>query len=137
MRGNLVGSCLFPMSEMSFLYNPGFQLSVGFLASVLANYLFFGKMEKRRAQRESERAYNRLTNRLVHTTVSDINHPLELLPLEISDRVEDLKYALRDVDPKMDRLECVKQAISQAAETRKKQSQDHSGTPICAPSALH
>jgi hypothetical protein len=108
-----------------FVSNPYFQLLfgslVGFAASVVANLLFYGKMEKKRAVRESQRAYNRLMNRLVHTTISDINHPLHLLPLEISDRVEDLKFALEDVNPKFDYVQLVQNAIQQAAELRQKQ----------------
>jgi hypothetical protein len=107
--------------------NPYFQLlfgaAVGFAGSVVANYLFFGKVEKKRAQRESERAYNRLVSRLLHTSISDISHPLHLLPLKVSDRIEDLRFALADVDPRFDHVTLVKKAIEQAADLRSKQQQ--------------
>ena len=68
--------------------NPYFQIifgaAVSFAGSVVANHLYLGKVAKKRAHREAERAYNRLTDRLLRTTVSDINDPLHLLPLEIA-----------------------------------------------------
>ena len=86
-----------------FVSSPFFQLVAGalvsFAGSIVANLFFYGKMEKSRARREAERAYNKLTTRLVHTTISDINHPLHLLPVDIADRVEDLRFALADVNP--------------------------------------
>ena len=111
----------------NLISNPYFQLLfgslVGFAGSVAANLLFYGKMEKQRAAREANRAYNKLTSRLVQTTISDISNPLQMLPLEIADRVEDLRYALEDVNPKFDYLELVNKAILQAAELRKKQEE--------------
>jgi hypothetical protein len=113
----------------SLVSSPYFQLLfgtlIGFAGSVVANYLFFGRMEKKRAAREAQRAYNKLMNRLVHTTISDITHALHLLPLEISDRVEDLKYALQDVNPKFDHVKLVQKAILQAADLRKNQQGQH------------
>jgi hypothetical protein len=76
---------------------------------------------KKRAQREAARAYNRLTDRLLFTTISDINHPLHLLPLEIADRVEDLKFALADVNPAFDYVALVQKAIEQSAALRRQQ----------------
>jgi hypothetical protein len=95
---------------------------LSFLGSIVANRLFFGKIERKRAAREAQRAYNRLVSRLLHTTVADINQPLELLPLEISDRVEDLKFALEDVNAKFEHVQLVHKAIEQATELRKKQA---------------
>lgn len=113
----------------SLVSNPYFQIAVGavlsLVGSFLANYWFHGKVEKRRAEREAKRAYNRLMTRLVHTTISDITHPLHLMPLEISDRVEDLKFALQDVNPKFDYLELARKAILQAADLRKQQEEKH------------
>jgi len=109
--------------------NPYFQVffgaSVSFAGSVVANLLFFGKVERRRAAREAQRAYNKLVNRLLHTTISDINHPVHLLPLEISDRVEDLRFAIEDVNRKFEYVPLVRKAIEQAAALRSKQSQQH------------
>jgi hypothetical protein len=106
--------------------NPYFQIAVGAVLSLVgsfwANYCFHGRVEKRRAEREAKRAYNKLVTRLVHTTISDINHPLHLLPVEVSDRVEDLRFALRDVNPRFDYLELVKKAILQSADLRKQQA---------------
>ena len=111
--------------------NPNFQLLVGslvgFAGSVVANFLFYGTVEKGRAQRETQRAYNKLMTRLVHTTISDISHPLHLLPLEISDRVEDLKFALEDVNPKFQYVPLVQKAILQAADLRKMQEEQNKG----------
>jgi hypothetical protein len=109
--------------------NPYFQIAVGAVLSLLgsfwANYWFHGRVEKRRAEREAKRAYNKLMMRLVHTTITDINHPLHLLPMEISDRVEDLKFALHDVNPKFDYLELVSKAILQSADLRKQQEEKY------------
>ncbi len=108
-----------------FISNPIFLLVAGalisFAGSIVANLLFYGKMEKSRARREAERTYNKLTTRLVHTTISDINHPLHLLPVDIADRVEDLRFALADVNPSFQYLPLVQKAIQQAAELRKQQ----------------
>ena len=105
--------------------NPYFQIALGslvsFAGSVVANFLFYGGIEKSRARRESERAYNKLTTRLVHTTISDINHPLRLLPVEIADRVEDLRFALADVNPAFEYMSLVQKAIDQAAQLRQQQ----------------
>jgi hypothetical protein len=107
----------------TFITNPYFQLlfgsAVGFAGSVVANLLFFGRVERKRAAREAQRAYNRLVNRLLHTAISDINHPLHLLQLEISDRIEDLKFALEDVNRSFEYVPLVQKAIEQAAELRK------------------
>jgi hypothetical protein len=109
--------------------NPWFQIAVGAILSLvgsfLANYWFHGRVEKRRAEREAKRAYNKLMTRLVHTTISDITHPLHLMPVEVSDRVEDLRFALRDVNPKFDYLELVRKAILQSAELRKQQEEKY------------
>jgi len=108
-----------------FISNLFFQLVAGALisliGSIVANLLFYGKMEKSRARREAERAYNKLATRLIHTTISDINHPLHLLPVDIADRVEDLKFALADVNPAFQYLPLVHEAIQQATELRKQQ----------------
>lgn len=108
-----------------FISNPFFQLVTGalisFAGSIVANLLFYGKMEKSRARREAERAYNKLATRLVHTTISDINHPLHLLPVDIADRVEDLRFAVADVNPAFQYLPLVQKAIQQAGELRKQQ----------------
>jgi hypothetical protein len=109
--------------------NPYFQITVGavlsLVGSFLANYWFHGKVEQRRAEREAKRAYNKLMTRLVHTTISDITNPMHLLPVEVSDRVEDLRFALQDVEPKFDYLELVRKAILQAADLRKQQEDKH------------
>ncbi len=108
-----------------FISNLFFQLVAGALisliGSIVANLLFYGKMEKSRARREAERAYNKLTTRLLHTTISDINHPLHLLPVDIADRVEDLRFAVADVNPAFQYLPLVQKAIQQAAELWKQQ----------------
>ena len=113
--------------------SPNFQFVAGaiisFVGSVVANYLFYGKMEKSRAQREAQRAYNKLTTRLIHTTISDINPPLHLLPVDIADRVDDLKYAVADVNPKFDYMVQVNAAINQAAELRKQQMDKYPPAP--------
>jgi hypothetical protein len=96
--------------------------------------MFYGKVEKRRAEREAKRAYNKLMTRLVHTTISDITHPLHLLPLEISDRVEDLRFALQDVNPKFRYIELVQKAILQAADLRKNQQEQHGRQDSSKPS---
>ena len=107
--------------------NPYFQVlfgaTVSFAGSVVANLLFYGKVEKSRASREAEREYNKLTTRLVHTTISDINHPLHLLPVEIADRVEDLRFALADVNPAYQYMPLVQKAIEQAAQLRRQQEE--------------
>ena len=106
--------------------NPYFQLlfgaTIGFAGSVVANLLFFGRIEKKRATREAQRAYNKLVNRLTQTTISDLNHPVTLLPLEISERIEDLKFALEDVNREFEYQPLVRKAIEQAAELRSKQA---------------
>ncbi len=107
---------------------------VGFAGSIVANLMFYGKVEKRRAEREAKRAYNKLMTRLVHTTISDITHPLHLLPLEISDRVEDLRFALQDVNPKFRYIELVQKAILQAADLRKNQQEQHGRQDSSKPS---
>jgi len=113
--------------------NSYFQIAVGAVLSLVgsfwANYWFHGRVEKRRAEREAKRAYNNLMNRLVHTTIADINHPLHLMPVEISDRIEDLKFALHDVNPKFDHIGLVKQAILQAADVRKQQEEKYNQPP--------
>jgi hypothetical protein len=91
--------------------------------SVVANLLFYGKVEKKRAVRETQRAYNKLMNRLVQTNISDITIPLRILPVDIADRVEDLRYTLRDVNPDFNIEALVQKAIQQAAELRKKQEE--------------
>jgi hypothetical protein len=105
--------------------NPYFQIifgaAISFVGSVVANHLYLGKVAKKRAQREAERAYSKLTNRLMFTTITDINHPLHLLPLEIADRVDDLKFALGDVNPAFDYVALVHKAIEQAIELRRQQ----------------
>jgi hypothetical protein len=105
--------------------NPYFQIifgaAISFAGSVVANHLYLGKVAKKRAQREAERAYSKLTNRLMFTSISDINHPLHLLPLEIGDRVDDLKFALADVNPAFDYVALVHKAIEQAVELRRQQ----------------
>jgi hypothetical protein len=109
--------------------NPYFQLFfgtvVGFAGSVVANRMFFGKMEKKQAQRAAQRAYNKLMHRLVHTSITDISNPLEILPVEIADRVEDLRFALEDVNRRFDHATLVQQAIVQAVELRKQQEALH------------
>lgn len=108
---------------MWLISNPIFQLVTGavisFGGSVVANLMFYGKMQKSRAQREAQRAYSKLTTRLIHTTISDMNPPVHHLPVDIADRVDDLKYALADVNPKFDYMVQVNNAINQAAELRK------------------
>jgi hypothetical protein len=119
--------------------NPYFQLLfgslVGFAGSVVANLLFYGRVEKKRAAREAQRAYNKLMTRLVHTSISDIHHPLHLLPLEISDRVEDLRFALEDVNPKFEYVALVQKAILQSADLRKKQQEQFGRQDSSVPSA--
>jgi hypothetical protein len=51
--------------------------------------------------------------------IDDINHPLHLLPVDIADCVEDLRFAMVDVNPKFDHVKTVQQAIKQAADLRK------------------
>jgi hypothetical protein len=60
-----------------------------------------------------------------HDSIADINHPLHLMPVETSDRIEDLKFALHDVNLKFDHIELVKQAILQAADLRKQQEEKY------------
>jgi hypothetical protein len=109
--------------------NPYFQVALGsfisFGGSVVANFLFYGKVEKKRAARETQRAYNKLMNRLVQTNISDITNPLHILPVDIADRVEDLRYTLEDVNRDFNTQTLVQKAIEQAAELRKKQEELH------------
>jgi hypothetical protein len=109
--------------------SPYFQIGVGavvsFAGSVVANYLFYGKVAKKRAARESQRAYNKLMNRLVRTTITDISDPLHIMPTDIADRIEDLRYTLRDVNDKFELNTLVGQAIQQAANLRKNQQEQH------------
>jgi hypothetical protein len=113
--------------------NPIFQLvfgaAISFVGSVVANRFFYGKVEKSRAEREAKRAYNKLMNTLMHTTITDLNHPLHLLPLEIADRMEDLRFALADVNPKFDYLKQVQAAMEQAADLRKQQMNKYPPAP--------
>lgn len=110
--------------------NPYLQLlfgaNVGFAGSVVANLLFFGRVERKRATREAQRAYNKLVNRLIHTTISDINNSVHLLPVEVLDRVEDLNFALQDVNREFEHMPLVQKAIEQATELRRRQT---SGPP--------
>jgi|SRR5271163_2439213 len=105
--------------------NPYFQIAVGAVVSLggsfLANLWFFGKTEKKRAKRETLRAYKKLLNRLVQTSITDIQNPLHVMPVDISDRIEDLRFTLRDVNPEFSLQALVQQAIHQSAELRKKQ----------------
>ncbi len=105
--------------------NPYFQVffgaAISLVGSFWANHWYHGKIEKSRARREAGRAYNKLTTRLLHTTISDINHPLHLLPVEIADRIEDLKFALADVNPKFEIMPLVQKAIEQSVQLRKQQ----------------
>ena len=123
-----------------FFTNLYVQILLGTVASLvtsfIANWWFFGKVEKKRAERETWRAYNKLMNRLVHTGITDITHPLHLMPVDISDRIDDLRFTLRDVNPKFDLKTLVQQAIYQSAELRKKQ-EDLYGTQKTANSAKH
>jgi hypothetical protein len=111
----------------NLLVNPYFQILWGTFTSLaisfVANWWFFGKVEKERAARETQRAYNKLMNRLVHTSIADIAHPLHLMPIDISDRIEDLKFTLRDVNPRFNLQTLVQQAIRQAADLRKEQEE--------------
>ena len=124
---------------MRFISSPLFQLIAGavisFAGSVVANLLFYGKMEKARARREAERAYNKLTTRFLHTTISDISHPLHLLPVDIADRVEDLRFALADVNPAFDHVSLVRKAIQQAVDLRQKQVDQYPSATSSAPRA--
>ena len=110
---------------MRLISSPIFQFVAGaiisFVGSVVANYFFYGKVEKSRAQREAKRAYNKLMNTLMHTTITDLNYPLHLLPVEIADRMEDLRFAIADVNPKFNYIKQVQAAIEQAADLRKQQ----------------
>jgi hypothetical protein len=119
---------------LRLISNPFFQLVTGavisFGGSVVANYLFYGRMEKSRAEREVKRAYNRLTTRLIHTTITDLDHPLHLLPVEIADRMEDLKFALEDFNPKFDYMKQAQGAINQAVDLRKKQQDKYPPSAI-------
>jgi len=85
---------------MRLISSPIFQFVAGaiisFVGSVVANYFFYGKVEKSRAEREAQRAYNKLTTRLINSTVYDINHPLHLMPVDIADRVEPLQPCRRE-----------------------------------------
>ena len=118
---------------MWLISNPIFQMVFGavisFAGSIVANIMFYGKVEKSRAKREAERAYAKLMNVLMHTTVEDLNHPLHLLPVEIADRMEDLKFAIADVNPKFDYLKQVQGAIKQAADLRKQQQEKYANAP--------
>ena len=115
------------ISDPIFTFIAGSVISI--LASFWANYAFFGKMEKSRAAREAGRAYNKLTSRLIHTTITDVNPPLHVLPVEISDRIEDLRFAIADVNPKFDYLVLANKAIKQAAELRKQQQEKYPTAP--------
>jgi hypothetical protein len=109
--------CLFSNPFFTFIAGA----AISFAGSVYANRLFYGKVEKSRAEREAKRAYNKLMNVLMHTEITDLNHALHLLPLEIADRMEDLKFAIADFNPKFDYLIQVRGAIEQASELRKQQ----------------
>jgi len=119
--------------------NPIFQMVFGavisFAGSVYANRLFYGKVEKSRAEREAKRAYNKLMNVLMHTTIADLNHPLHLLPVEIADRMEDLRYAVEDVNPKFDHLIQVHAAIDQAVALRNQKQDKYGPVPPSTPSS--
>ena len=121
------------MSCLSVISNPAFQLIAGALisfgGSVVANYLFFGKVAKSRAAKETKRAYNKLMNRLVVSTISDINPPLHILPTDIADRIEDLKFTLTDVNPEFEGQRLVNKAIEQAVELRKQQQAKYPHSP--------
>ena len=118
---------------MGLLSNPIFLTVVGaavsFVGSIWANRMFYGKVEKSRAEREAKRAYAKLMNVLMHTEATDLNHPLHLLPVEIADRVEDLKFAIADVNPQFDHMKQVQAAIDQAAELRKQQQEKYGTRP--------
>jgi hypothetical protein len=109
----------------SLVANPYFQIGLGGVLSLggsfLANLWFFGRVEKKRAKRETWRAYNKLLNRLVQISIVDIQNPLHVMPVDISDRIEDLRSTLRDVNPEFSLQNLVQQAIHQSAELRKKQ----------------
>ena len=111
-----------------FLSNPLFLMLLGavisFAGSVYANHLYFGKIEKSRATREAKRAYNKLMNVLMHTTLTDLSHPLHLLPVEIADCMEDLRYAIEDVNPEFDYQKQVQAPIEQAVALRKQQQRE-------------
>jgi ribosome maturation protein Sdo1 len=102
---------------------------ISFGGSVVANLMFYGRMEKSRATREAKRAYNNLMNTLMHATIIDLNHPLHLLPVEIADRMEDLRFAIEDVNPQFDHIKQVQAAIKQAAELRKQQMDKYPPAP--------
>jgi hypothetical protein len=116
-----------------FLSNQIFQFVAGatisFGGSVVANYLFYGRVQKSRAEREAKRAYNKLMNVLMHTTITDLNHPLHLLPLEIANCMEDLRFAVADYNPKFDYQIQVEAAIKQAAALRKQQQDKYPPAP--------
>jgi hypothetical protein len=116
-----------------FSSNPLFLMLLGavisFGGSLYANHRYFGKMEKSRAAREATRAYNKLTSRLIHTTITDLSNPLHVLPIEISDRIEDLRYALTDVNPKFDYMKQANAAIEQAVTLRKQQQEKFPPSP--------
>jgi hypothetical protein len=117
----------------SLVANPYFQIALGALVSLggslLANLWFFGRVETKRAKRETWRAYNKLLNRLVQTSITDIQNPLHVMPVDISDRIEDLRFTLRDVNPEFNLQALVQQAIHQSAELRKKQEEVHKPGP--------
>jgi hypothetical protein len=91
--------------------------------------MVFGRVEKKRAKRETLRAYKKLLNRLVQVSITDIQNPLHVMPVDISDRIEDLRFTLRDVNPEFSLQALVQQAIHQSAELRKKQETFHKSEP--------
>ena len=105
--------------NMAILTNPIFQMVLGsvisFLTSLLANYVF---IERRLKALMVQAAYDKLVDLLVRLkTLPDAR---EMLPLEIADRVTDLRLALTLHNEHFDEQQLVERAINQAAEVRRK-----------------
>jgi hypothetical protein len=103
---------------MCFLTNPIVQIMIGatisFAGSVYANYLF---VDKRLKNIEVQKAYNRLVDAVVR--LEKPPDPTGLLPLELADRADDLRFALRLKNEKFHAEVLIQKAIKQAADILK------------------
>jgi hypothetical protein len=93
---------------------------ISFAGSLFANYLFIGRP---RMALEVQRAYSKLVAKLVR--LDSVPSNLDLLPLDISDRVTDLHIALREYNEEFKFDKLVTTAIKQAAERRKEWDEKH------------
>lgn len=99
---------------MAILTNPIFQIVLGsvisFLTSLLANYVF---IERRLKVLRVQTAYSKLVDLLVR--LKALPDSGEMLPLEIADRVTDLRLALTLHNEHFDEQELVQRATRVAA----------------------